>query len=96
MLAVVKQNMVYSVKNQNNAFINKICVCLKKGDFWNVDEMNYTKTKKCYALTKDGDPNLVITATPERLELYFELIENPTQLQKFKMRMKSKKNNAER
>ena len=96
MLAVVKQNMVYSVRNQNNTFINKICVCLKKGDFWHVDEMNYTKTKKCYALTKDGDPNLVITATPERLELYFELVGEPTKLQKFKMRMKSKKNNAER
>ena len=92
MLAVVKQNMVYYVKNQNNAFINKICVCLKKGDMWYVDEMNYTKTKKCYALTKDGDPNLVITATPERLELYFQLIENPTQLQKFKMWRKNKKN----
>ena len=34
MIAVVKQNMVYSVKNQNNTFINKICVCLKKGDIW--------------------------------------------------------------
>lgn len=96
MIAVVKQNMVYSVKNQNNTFINKICICLKKGDLWYVEEMNYTKTKKCYALTKDGDPNLVITATPERLELYFELIDKPTQLQKFRMRRKSKKVNAER
>ena len=96
MLAVVKQNMVYSVKNQNKTFINKICVCLKKGDLWCVDEMNYTKAKKCYVLTKDGDPNLVITATPERLELYFELIDKPTQLQKFRMRRKSKKDNAER
>lgn len=95
MLAVVKQNNIYSVKNQNNTFINKICVCLKKGDLWYVDEMNYTKTKKCYALTKDGDPNLVITATPERLELYFELIDKPTQLQKFRMWRKSKKDNAE-
>ena len=46
MLAVVKQNMVYSVKNQNNTFINKICVCLKKGDLWYVDEMNYTTTQQ--------------------------------------------------
>ena len=96
MLAVVKQNMVYSVRNQNKTFINKICVCLKKGDLWYVDEMNYTKTKKCYTLTKDGDPNLVITATPERLELYFELINEPNQLQKFRMWRNSKKNNAER
>ena len=96
MLAVVKQNMVYSVRNQNKTFINKICVCLKKGDLWYVDEMNYTKTKKCYVLTKDGDPNLVITATQERFELYFELIDKPTQLQKFRMRRKSKKDNAER
>ena len=96
MLAVVKQNMVYSVRNQNKTFINKICVCLKKGDLWYVDEMNYTKTKKCYVLTKDGDPNLVITATPERPELYLELIDKPTQLQKFRMRRKSKKDNAER
>ena len=96
MLAVVKQNMVYSVRNQNKTFINKICVGLKKGDLWYVDEMNYTKTKKCYVLTKDGDPNRVITATPERLELYFELIDKPTQLQKFRMRRKSKKDNAER
>ena len=96
MLAVVKQNMVYSVRNQNKTFINKICVCLKKGDLWYVDEMNYTKTKKCYVLTKDGNPNLVITATPERLELYFALIDKPTQLQKFRMRRKSKKDNAER
>ena len=95
MIAVVKQNMVYSVKNQNKTFINKICVCLKKGDFWYVDEMNYTKTKKCYVLTKDGDPNLVITATPERLELYFKLINEPNQLQKFIMRRNSKKNNSE-
>ena len=58
--------------------------------------MNYTKTKKCYALTKDGDPNLVITATPERLELYFELINEPNQLQKFRMWRNSKKNNAKR
>lgn len=58
--------------------------------------MNYTKTKKCYALTKDGDPNLVITATPERLELYFELLDKPNLLQKFKMQRKSKKTNAER
>lgn len=95
MIAIVKESMVYSVKNQNNTFINKICVCLKKGDIWYVDEMNYTKTKKCYALTKDGDPNLVITATPERLELYFELIDKSNLLQKFRMQRKSKKTNAE-
>lgn len=96
MIAVVKQNMVYSVKNQNNTFINKICVSLKKGDFWYVDEMNYTKTKKCYVLTKDDDPNLVIMATQERIELYFKLINEPNRLQKFIMQRNSKKNNAER
>ena len=95
MIAVVKENMVYSVKNQSRVYINKICVRLKKGDIWYVDEMNYTKTKKCYVLTKDDDPNLVITATQERFDLCFELVEEPNQLQKFKMLMKSKKNNAE-
>lgn len=94
MIAVVKENMDYSVKNQSKVYINKICVRLKKGDFWYVDEMNYTKTKKCYVLTKDGDPNLVITATQERFDLCFELIEEPTKLQKFIMQRNSKKNNA--
>ena len=92
MIAVVKQNMINYVKNQKKAFIKKIWEWNKKGDIWYVDEMNYTKTKKCYALTKDGDPNLVITATQERLELYFELINEPSQLQKFKMWRKSQHN----
>lgn len=97
MIAVVKQNAVYSVKNQNNTFINKICVCLNKGDIWNVEERNYTKAKKSYVLSKDDNPDFSITATPERLELYFNLIDHPNASQRARMWFSRKRRtNAER
>jgi len=84
MIAIVKRDAVYSVKNMNNTFINKICVCLNKGEIWDVEERNYTETKKSYTLSKEGNPDFTITATRERLELYFDFADYPNTLQRMK------------